>query len=142
MTSCAAEDDFGGFRDFPAILRDHDGLGFVVAEVDVNGGVGEEAAGGADADDVAAGVAVAAGAESSGDVMQGVAGEGLAGAAEEAVAEPIVEESVAEGEGLVDVGERDEGLAEGGGEGGVLGELQEQAGDGGAMLGGGGGGTA
>jgi hypothetical protein len=48
--------------------------------------------------------------------MQGAGGEGLGGAAVETVAEPVVEEGVAEGEGLVDAGERGEGLARGGGE--------------------------
>src|SRR5260370_29964286 len=76
------------------------------------------------------------GGEGGEDGAEGVGGEGMGVAAEEAVAEPVVEEGVAHGEGLVGAREGDEGLAEGGGEGGVLGEFQEQVGDGGALLGG------
>jgi hypothetical protein len=139
LTAGAVEDDFGGLRDFPAVLGDCYGFGIVVAEVDVDGGVGVGAGGETDADDATARVAVGAGAERGENFVEGAGVEGLAVVAVEAVAEPVVEDGVREGESLVDAGERDEGLTESGGEGGVLGEFHEQVGDGGAMLGCGGG---
>src|SRR2546423_1702679 len=69
------EGDFGGFGDFPAFLGYRDGFGVVVAEVDVDGG---GSAGGADADDEAAGVAVGSGAECGKGLMEVARGEGLA----------------------------------------------------------------
>jgi hypothetical protein len=81
---------------------------------------------------------VGASAEGGENVVEGVRGEGMAVIAEVAIAEPVVEEGIGEGEGLVDAREGDEGFAGGGGKGGVLGELHEQVGDGGAMLGSGG----
>lgn len=72
------------------------------------------------------------------DVVEDVGVEGMAVVAEVAVAEPIVKEGIGEGEGLVDDWEGHESFAGGGGKGGVLGELHEQVGNGGAMLGGGG----
>src|SRR5258708_10831567 len=110
------EGDFGGCGDVPAVLGDGDGFGILVAEVDVDGG---RSAGGADADEAAASAAVSAGAECGESLVEVLPAEGLTVVAVVAISEPGVKDVVAKVEGLVEARECDEGLAGGGGKGGV-----------------------